>query len=72
MKTIKYIIPVIILIILVTTSFRKCKECTMVECENTSDENVTYLGEKCGQELKDIEDNPVYQGSDCEIRFYCE
>lgn len=57
---------------LAATSCRKCKECTAVECEGTPNEKIVDQGEKCGQELEDIEENPVYQGSDCEVKFYCE
>lgn len=49
----------------------KCKDCYLIEAEGTPDEIILSIGEKCGDELDDI-DGKTYQGSQVPARSYCE
>lgn len=67
---IKYIVLLVSVGLLSLSSCKKCKECYLVELEGTAQETTTSLGEKCGDELDEI-DGKSYTSIDGPTRSYC-
>lgn len=70
MKT-RYIIASCILSFCILSSCQKCKECYSIEGEGTVDEQTIDLGEKCGDELEEL-DNMDFEGTDGGVQTYCD
>lgn len=67
---IKYILILLAGVVLTLSSCQKCKECYLVEAEGTAGEKTTSLGEKCGDELDEV-DGKSYTSIDGPTRSYC-
>lgn len=67
---IKYILLLGIGMLISLSSCKKCKECYLVEAEGTPSEVTSSLGEKCGDELDEI-DGESYTAIDGPARSYC-
>lgn len=68
----KIIIPIFISLLFLSSSCsKKCKECYLVESEGLANEQITNLGEKCGDELDEI-DGKQYTATNGPSRSYCE
>lgn len=66
----KYFILLAIGVLVSLNSCKKCKECYLVEGEGTANEKTTNLGEKCGEELDEI-DGKSYVSINGPTRSYC-
>jgi len=66
-------ITLCILSFCILSSCKKCKECYIVEGEGTASEQTINLGEKCGDELEELEAlaNLELTGNDASVRTYC-
>ncbi len=58
-------------LLMITGSCRKCKDCYLIEDEGLPAEVTNSLGAKCGKELKDI-DGKTYTGLNGPARSYCQ
>ena len=67
---IKYVVLLVSIALLSLSSCKKCKECYLVEAEGTSYEVTSSLGEKCGDELDEI-DGKSYTAINGPVRSYC-
>lgn len=66
----KYILPLVIGVLISLSSCKKCKECYIDEGIGTTNQKTTSLGEKCGDEIDQI-DGKNYTGNDGPVRTYC-
>jgi hypothetical protein len=71
MKQLNQASLLLIFIATLSTSCNRCKECTLKELAGTANETTTSLGQKCGDELDEI-DGKTYIAIDGPVITECE
>lgn len=68
----KFKYSIIVFTFLIISACNRCKECRYTECYNTIEPNDLGTEIYCGNELRELEENPILSGVDCDVLIECD